>query len=782
MSAPKSKVKVLLRTRPTSNFAQDVISFGSDRKSVHIHIPKDSEGGHINNQQENWDFKLDRILHNAGQETMFEEAALPIIKTLLDGYNGTLMAYGQTGAGKTFTMTGASENYKHRGLVPRTISQVFREIADRPETAYTVRISYLEIYNEQMVDLLAGSGVPAASGGMHPQGSTASLNVVEDKTGTATVRGLRICLANSEEEALNFLFDGETNRSISEHQLNRCSTRSHAIFTIHLESRSRVESSERVIYSKLNLVDLAGSERISKTKTSGQSLKEAKYINKSLSFLEQVIVALADKKREHIPFRQSKLTNVLRDALGGNCNTLLVANIWGEKQHIEETISTLRFATRMMCVSTVPQINVQYDPVALLKKYEREIKELKMELSMHDTLSNKSHVQYEPYSESQRSELAKVLRGFVDGEIDEIEVINLRQIRELFNGFKNMVRVAELDADDRGHKLIASQSNLAAATATNAPSSAATDSKNIITAASNEVEGVGDIDGGGFGIGMAPKNAKKRIPGGKKSGKGGVQQGSQLAQILSGAQATGTDDDEEDSREHTAESNQIPSAGMKESDFGGGMVSGHSLGPPSRKVPGSRAQEYENFKQGRGQELNKIFTENKGVLREKRSVARDAAVKLNKVKEQIDSAKSRLDKKIRERTSGDSYDPKNSESVVIDEEEYNLINSMKQLKGSYRQQYAALSEVRSEIDYCSRLVDQCRQRLMTEFESWYVKSYGANEVAGTSQEEDVIDIGEKFDRLQSERMSHEDPDSVPYYNARREVERKRAVVNRRKIK
>lgn len=94
MSAPKSKVKVLLRTRPTSNFAQDVISFGSDRKSVHIHIPKDSEGGHINNQQENWDFKLDRILHNAGQETMFEEAALPIIKTLLDGYNGTLMAYG----------------------------------------------------------------------------------------------------------------------------------------------------------------------------------------------------------------------------------------------------------------------------------------------------------------------------------------------------------------------------------------------------------------------------------------------------------------------------------------------------------------------------------------------------------------------------------------------------------------------------------------------------------------------------------------------------------------
>lgn len=168
-------------------------------------------------------------------------------------------------------------------------------------------------------------------------------------------------------------------------------------------------------------------------------------INKSLTFLEQVIIALADKKRfvfshtrnahtlslflplpsshrDHIPYRQSKLTNVLRDALGGNCNTLLIANIWGEKEHIEETISTLRFATRMMCVSTTPSINVQYDPLALIKKYERDIRELKQELSMHDTLSNRSHINYEPFSESQRLELAKVVKGFVEGDLDEIEV------------------------------------------------------------------------------------------------------------------------------------------------------------------------------------------------------------------------------------------------------------------------------------------------------------------------------------------------------------------------
>ncbi len=147
--------------------------------------------------------------------------------------------------------------------------------------------------------------------------------------GSTRVKGLNVKLASSEEEALSHLFEGETNRSIAEHQLNRASSRSHCIFTIHLEARSKVESTEKIIHSKLNLVDLAGSERVSKTETSGQSLREAMYINKSLTYLEQVVLALADKKREHIPFRQSKMTHVLKDALGGNNNTLLIANIWG---------------------------------------------------------------------------------------------------------------------------------------------------------------------------------------------------------------------------------------------------------------------------------------------------------------------------------------------------------------------------------------------------------------------------------------------------------------------
>ncbi len=192
------------------------------------------------------------------------------------------------------------------------------------------------------------------------------------------------------------------NRTVSEHYLNKASSRSHCVFTVHIESRSRVESSDKVIYSKLHLVDLAGSERTKKTGSVGVTLKEATFINKSLSFLEQVVVALCDKKRDHIPYRQSRLTNLLRDSLGGNCKTLMVANIWPEGNHLEETISTLKFATRMMRVSNEAIINIQLDPHLLSKRYEKEVRDLKQELAMHDTLANRGRINYDPHKRQRR--------------------------------------------------------------------------------------------------------------------------------------------------------------------------------------------------------------------------------------------------------------------------------------------------------------------------------------------------------------------------------------------
>ncbi|KAJ3227570.1 Kinesin-like protein kif9 [Clydaea vesicula] len=787
----KSKhVKVVLRTRPSSNFAQDIINFGLDKKSTHIHIPKDTEGGYINNQQEDWDFKFDSILHNASQENVFEECAAPIVKGLFDGYNGTILAYGQTGAGKTFTMTGATENFKHRGLIPRTISQIYKDIADRPQTACSVRVSYLEIYNEQMIDLLSKN--VSENNSQDQFQIESNLNVVEDKNGNSNVRGLTSEIANSEEEALNYLFEGETNRSISEHQLNKSSTRSHCIFTIYIEMRSRVESSEKVIYSKLNLVDLAGSERLSKTHTTGVSLKEA---------------------IEHIPYRQSKLTNVLRDALGGNCNTLLIANIWGEKEHIEETISTLRFATRMMCVSTTPQLNVQYDPLALIKKYEREIKELKQELSMHDTLTNRSHVHYEPLNEQQKMELNKTLRSYVDGEIEEIEIVNLRQIRECFNQFKNLVKLLEIEGEERlkflGNK--AANNNSMMTLPTGSRDATAIHSEKLQQF--NEMKevdqdiGVGDVEGSGFGIGLAPQksNLKGKDKRRKGAQKGSNLQHSQLSRVLN----SGHNDEDEETEKDVVESstaikdeqsgnvaannmssnnpNQLPPINGNQHITNDGLNAALS---PSKKVsipttlpPPSRPEEFESFKKGKGSDMSKVLIENKNILRQKKKLAKEVAEELNSIKDELDTTKQNLDKKYAERNSGDFTDSK--EHIVIDEEEYYLLNTLKTLRQQYRQKFEIIKQTRKEIEYCSRLVDQCRQRLMQEFEQYYENLYGQNlvEVVDENnqiglQVEDVIDIGEKFDKIQSERMSHEDPDSLPYYNARKNTERKKQIQSK----
>lgn len=228
-----------------------------------------------------------------------------------------------------------------------------------------------------------------------------------------TIKGLNKLVVNNEEEAFNLLFEGETNRTISEHELNKESTRSHCIFTTYLEMKSRIESSEKVITSKLNFVDLAGSERVKKTGSTGVILKEANYINKSLTFLEQVVVALTDKKKsrekkDHIPYRQSKLTHLLKDSIGGNCRTVMIATVWPEDSHLNETLSTLNFARRMMNVMNEASVNIQLDTQALLRKYGKEIKELKQELAMHNTLANRGRISYDPYTAEEQYPLQNV--------------------------------------------------------------------------------------------------------------------------------------------------------------------------------------------------------------------------------------------------------------------------------------------------------------------------------------------------------------------------------------
>ena len=427
---------MLVRTRPTAVFSHDQIGIDSSKGTIVIN--KRLEGG--DKRKESWDFKFDRVLHNTGQEAMYEEAAESVVNGCIDGKNGTIMAYGQTGAGKTFTMTGETDNYKQRGITPRAIAQVFAEIKERPHQVFKVSISYMEIYNERIFDLLGDSET--------------DLSIAEDtQTHSMIVRGLTMEVIESEEDALKLLFRGDRNRITAEHQLNKQSNRSHSIFTVHIEQQSRVRS-EQITRSKLNLVDLAGSERLKKAigeRLEDTLVKESRYINKSLTYLEQVVVALTARNRTHIPYRQTKLTNVLKDSLGGNCSTVLVACIWGERAHLEESISTLKLAQRMTHVENHSTSNLMVDPSMLIKRYERQIRDLKQELVMHDAIANRSGVNYEEYTPEESRELAEQVREYVEASPGEeaLQVVSVRQIEECFRQFKLLVQNAQATAEER---------------------------------------------------------------------------------------------------------------------------------------------------------------------------------------------------------------------------------------------------------------------------------------------------------------------------------------------
>ncbi|XP_021569184.1 kinesin-like protein KIF9 isoform X3 [Carlito syrichta] len=194
----RKKVHAFVRVKPTDDFAHEMIRYGDDNKSIDIHLKKDTRRGVVNNQQTDWSFKLDGVLHDASQDLVYETVAKDVISQALNGYNGTIMCYGQTGAGKTYTMMGATENYKHRGILPRALQQVFRMIEERPTHAITVRVSYLEIYNESLFDLL--STLPYVGPSVTP------MTIVENSQGVF-IKGLSVHLTSQEEDAFSLLFE-----------------------------------------------------------------------------------------------------------------------------------------------------------------------------------------------------------------------------------------------------------------------------------------------------------------------------------------------------------------------------------------------------------------------------------------------------------------------------------------------------------------------------------------------------------------------------------------------
>jgi kinesin family protein 6/9 len=284
----ESNILTFLRIKPSKQpsgyFNPDEI----EKNSLTFDLPNSFKTDYINNSKLHHGFHFNGILPaTATQEEVFKIVGVSAVQNALDGFNSTIFAYGQTGSGKTFTLTGGPEKYADRGIIPRAISMLYNEFRTRPDMQYKAYISYLELYNEQGYDLLDPS---------HETKSLEDLpkvSILEDEHGNFHLKNLSMHPAETEEDALNLLFLGDTNRAIAETPMNMASSRSHCIFSLSLEAR--VVGSEKVRRSKLHLVDLAGSERVSKTNSSGTVLTEARYINSSLFFLEMVIVALYEK-------------------------------------------------------------------------------------------------------------------------------------------------------------------------------------------------------------------------------------------------------------------------------------------------------------------------------------------------------------------------------------------------------------------------------------------------------------------------------------------------------
>uniref|UniRef100_A0AAQ6A392 Kinesin motor domain-containing protein n=1 Tax=Amphiprion ocellaris TaxID=80972 RepID=A0AAQ6A392_AMPOC len=308
----------------------------------------------------------------AEQEEVFGTAVSPLLSGLFKGYHATVLAYGQTGSGKTFSMggtyTSAQENDPSVGVIPRVIGRLFEEREKRTDCEFCLAVSYLEIYNEDILDLLCSSK------------DKPTISIREDPKDGIKIVGLTERQVFSAHEMVGCLELGNSARTVGSTAMNAASSRSHAIFTITLEQRRGTDKSDSVV-SKLHLVDLAGSERQKKTKAEGDRLKEGISINRGLLSLGNVISALGDesKKNTFVPYRDSKLTRLLQDSLGGNSHTLMIACISPADSNMEETINTLRYADRARKIKNKPVVNI--DPrAAEMKRLKQQVQELQVML------------------------------------------------------------------------------------------------------------------------------------------------------------------------------------------------------------------------------------------------------------------------------------------------------------------------------------------------------------------------------------------------------------------
>ncbi|KAH0721720.1 hypothetical protein KY284_006750 [Solanum tuberosum] len=377
-------VQVLLRCRPFSedevrNNAPQVVTCNEYQKEVAV--SQNIAGKHIDRV-----FTFDKVFGpSAQQRDLYDQAIIPIVNEVLEGFNCTIFAYGQTGTGKTYTMEGECKRSKSghsselppgAGVIPRAVKQIF-DMLESQNAEYSVKVTFLELYNEEITDLLAPDDLSKVS---VEDRQKKQLPLMEDGKGGVLVRGLEEEIVTSASEIFALLERGSAKRRTAETLLNKQSSRSHSLFsiTIHIKE-ANTEGEELIKCGKLNLVDLAGSENISRSGAREGRAREAGEINKSLLTLGRVISALVEHLG-HVPYRDSKLTRLLRDSLGGRTKTCIIATVSPAVHCLEETLSTLDYAHRAKNIKNKPEVNQKMMKSTLIKDLYGEIDRLKAEV------------------------------------------------------------------------------------------------------------------------------------------------------------------------------------------------------------------------------------------------------------------------------------------------------------------------------------------------------------------------------------------------------------------
>ncbi|KAL2508497.1 P-loop containing nucleoside triphosphate hydrolase superfamily protein [Forsythia ovata] len=372
-------VQVIVRCRPLSEeemrmHTPVVISCNDNKREV-------CAVQNIANKQIDRTFLFDKVFGPSSQQKdLYDQAVCPIVFEVLEGYNCTIFAYGQTGTGKTYTMEGGArkkngEFPSDAGVIPRAVRQIF-DILEAQNAEYSMKVTFLELYNEEITDLLA----PEECSKFIDDKSKKPIALMEDGKGGVFVRGLEEEIVTTANEIYKILEKGSAKRRTAETLLNKQSSRSHSIFsiTIHIKECTP-EGEEMIKCGKLNLVDLAGSENISRSGAREGRAREAGEINKSLLTLGRVINALVEHSG-HIPYRDSKLTRLLRDSLGGKTKTCIIATLSPSIHCLEETLSTLDYAHRAKNIKNKPEINQKMMKSAVIKDLYSEIDRLKQEV------------------------------------------------------------------------------------------------------------------------------------------------------------------------------------------------------------------------------------------------------------------------------------------------------------------------------------------------------------------------------------------------------------------